>query len=88
MTTKRMMMESAKLSLEKKEVTPEMAAAASNMMIMGSAIWAKKRLTRESLGASASRFLPSAASLRSASSEVSPLWEEDISARTASLSIS
>ena len=72
MTTARIMITSAKLSFSTTASTPLISAAASRMMIMGSAICSKKRRIRDLPGASASRFLPFASRRRAASSALRP----------------
>jgi len=86
MTTARMMITSAKLSPCMTASTPLIAAAASRMIIIGSAIWPKKRLIRDSLAGSFSLFLPCASSRFWASALLRPFSELSSSARTASFS--
>ena len=86
MTTARMMITSAKLSPCTTDNTPLIAAAASRMMIMGSASWARKRLISGSFFPSASLFLPFLASRASASAAVSPSAVLCTSASTAAAS--
>lgn len=72
-TTARMMITSAKLSPSTTASTPLMAAAASRMMIMGSVICWKNRLSRESFFPSASLFRPFFSSRAAASAALSPV---------------
>ena len=72
MTTSKMMMTSAKLSCAYALVTAETSAAASSTRIIGSASWAKKRLTTDGFGGSSSTLCPSRASRSSACACVSP----------------
>ena len=84
MTTNRMMITSAKLSFSTTASTALMAAAASRMIIMGSAICWKNRLIRESFLASSSLFLPFLTRRSSASAAVKPCSQESTSRNTAS----
>ena len=87
MTTARMMITSEKLSFSTTARTPLMAAAASRMRIMGSAICSKKRRIRGFPFSAFRRFFPFFSSRRRASSVVRPFSVVSSDCSTVSFSL-